>query len=135
MSPSEFDVCCNEMYLLYKGVRNCALLENHYEKSLDIRKDFRQIKSFANQYNLKIVMYVKSKLKQYRCYVYRYNYQRILIDFVEHDFNSPQSQFISEYIIGKLLGYSDKSMSECLTLLFSNKIPIPSKEIIHAKIS
>ena len=135
MSLNEFDVCCNETYLFYKGVRNCAFIENHYEKSLDIRKDFWQIKSFENQYNLKIVMYVKHKLKQYRCYVYRYDYQRILIDFIEHNFNSSQSQFISEYITGKLFGYSDKSMSECLILLFSNKIPILSKEIVHAKIS
>ena len=127
MTKTDFDILHREMYQVFKGVSNCTLLQNTFT---DFEKDYQEIKRYAETYNLKCVFYIHDN--QYKCYIYRYDFQRLLIDFIEHDYKSPQSQFISDYIKSKLFSYSDKSFSDFTQNFYviNRKLTIPQADIV-----
>ena len=113
-----------ESYLIEKGVRSCALIEvadyddfqtNPHMDDVVVER-YKEIKTDAKHRGLYTLLIVYKKLKSADCYVYKYPFQRFLIDFVTSDWRDNfHLNTLSAYIQGKLLGYADFSMDEFLS--------------------
>jgi len=112
----EFRVLEN-LYLLEKEVRDCALIEcDKADENDNVREDIEEIilKRLSSHPDIHVVF------KTFRCdnetyvnaFLYKYNYQRILIEKLYTDI--PCHSFLYEYCLGTLLGYSNASMEKFL---------------------
>ena len=111
-------------YLISRGVRSCYTeivigpedSENAFGFTIaDLIGDLEQI---ALHYDLHMVWFrfkdesqLLDGMNGYDVWVYRYHHQRPVIEALT---NAPKS-YLTEWVMGKLLGYSDESMEEFLT--------------------
>lgn len=119
-----------EAYLISRGVRSCALIElmDECEKfDMDeINKRYKEIKGTADNYELYTELVIYDKIKRAEAYIYKYPYQKLLIEFTTCDWRDDfHFSLLSNYVLGKLLRYADFSMDEYLgkTLLEEFKPP------------
>jgi hypothetical protein len=114
----------NECYLIYKGVRSCAQFDVHGPKergddyrSLTINDILRSLEQVALRYNLNAIWFeyednseLEDGFTSFSFWVYRYSHQAAILRAV-HKYDHG---VLRDWIIGKLLGYSDASMEEYL---------------------
>ena len=110
------------LYLLDKGIRDCALMEcGDVDENGNIPKDVEDMimKRLSTHSNIRVVFKTFKYLKcgdeygiSIDAFFYKYNFQRILIEKLHTDI--PTHSFLYEYCLGTLLGYSSASMEEFL---------------------
>lgn len=106
----------NECYLINKGVRSCALLSvsGFYQNEEDI---IVKLEDLILNHNLQSFVYKQKfndcNLEVYSFWIYKYHHQLALIKYIS---KLKERDFLSDWIIGKLLGYSDESMESFLTM-------------------
>ena len=116
----------NELYLMEKGIRDCfQILVSGDDES--ISKDIEYIIMRATEYRF---MYYVVELeaddndppdtKYVLVYVFKYNYQKILLNMIYNKFKAHSFEY--EYCLGTLLGYSGESMEEFLMKDITDKI-------------
>lgn len=103
----------NEVYLLDKGVRNCAWIDIPLELvsviELAVIKLFQSngIKYWVLPFDLMTDNEIKGHLQ---ILLYKYEWQKTLFKA----FINKRDSLTGDYIFGKLLGYSDESINEFL---------------------
>lgn len=105
------------LYLLDKGIRDCALMEcGDVDENGNIPEEVEDMiyKRLSTHSNIKVVFktFEYGDGKFVDALFYKYNYQRILIEKLYTDI--PSHSFLYEYCLGTLLGYSGASMEEFL---------------------
>ena len=117
----------NECYLINKGVRSaftdCLILTEFDEEDKESNKQF--IKDLATNVNLEdLIFYIneyprrEDDIPEYRYYdlwIFKYPHQLKIRDNLYK-----LDEYMREYVIGKLLGYSDQSMEEFLSKNYPN---------------
>lgn len=112
----------NECYLIKKGVRSCALVTITFDindNPDDIDEALYRLDQDALQFDCR-TYWKKMELDEeygddrpsYSFWIYRYDHQLPLIKVI---LNSPAKTYITEWMTGKLLGYSDADMEEYLS--------------------
>jgi len=105
---SRFYEFSNEIYLLKTGVRDCCLIEEVSDEDIKLITDL----VLEDGYRIKINKTFDPKYRP-DVYVYKYDYQDKLINLIIEAYNSGKAtDFLIQYSLGKLLGYSDQSMDE-----------------------
>ena len=113
----------NESYLIDKGVRSCALttVSGYYQKETDVLTKLEEI---VMNHKLHYYIYKKkfpdNDLGVYVFWIYKYHHQLALIKYIES--KKGDKDIITEWITGKLLGYSDESIEDYLNQLLIDKI-------------
>lgn len=106
----------NECYLIDKGIRSCALLtvSEYYQNEMDI---ISKLEDIVFNHKLHSCLYKQKfedcDLEVYTFWIYKYHHQLALIRYVSE---IEEKTILSEWITGKLLGYSDESMESFLTM-------------------
>ena len=105
------------LYLLDKGIRDCALMEcGDADENGNIPEEVEDMiyKRLSTHSNIKVVFktFEYGDGKFVDALLYKYNFQRILIEKLYNDI--PSHSFLYEYCLGTLLGYSGASMEEFL---------------------
>ena len=115
----------NECYLIDKGVRSCALVpvSGFYQNEMDILSKLEEVvlNHKLHSYTIK-QKFLDCDLEVYIFWIYKYHHQLALIKYVES--KSDNKDILSEWIIGKLLGYSDESMEDYLTMKLVDRLEI-----------
>lgn len=118
----------NECYLIDKGVRSCALLSisGFYQNQIDIISKMEEIvlNHKLHSYTFK-QRFLDCDLEVYTFWIYKYHHQLALIKYLE---NKSNKDLCSEWITGKLLGYSDESIEEYLAMKLIDRLEIISME-------
>lgn len=100
-----------QCYLISKGLRSCALLELPTEIIPYIENIF-----FAHIKNNNLKFKICSKNNNIIIFLHKYNHQAYLFEIViQPALLKDELTFIDQYILGKLLGYSEKSMHDYFT--------------------
>lgn len=113
----------NECYLIDKGVRSCALVSvsGFYQNEMDILSKLEEVVLVHKLHSYTIKQkFLDCDLEVYTFWIYKYHHQLALIKYVES--KSDNKDILSEWITGKLLGYSDESMENYLTMKLFDKI-------------
>lgn len=105
----------NELYLIDRGVRSVCTDFLHYDKNdrdaVELIYELEQMTVRRNLYFATFDAVDKEDGKtNLVVYAYKYMHQLPLIKYVENG----EKGYIREWILGKLLGYSDESMDEYL---------------------
>ena len=123
----------NECYLISKGVRSCMQMtvvglkeaNDDCPGVADMLFDLEQV---GLHYNLRSLWFkykdqsdVQDGFEAYSFWVYRYSHQLPIIKAVE-EADSKGKSILLEWIIGKLLGYSDDAMEQYLVLNVMNEV-------------
>ena len=120
--PSYFESFIRELstefYLIQKGVRSCALLVfPHYDREEDIVNEYLKCDMDVS---------VKWEFSEFETeeggnfcelFLYKYSHQldmKHAIDIIKSCADNPKHEYIAEWMLGKLLGYSDENMEEFL---------------------
>ena len=103
----------NDLYLIYHGVRDCCihsvyrqLEDEEFMESIEKDVKFYKLKYLINDYGDEVYK---------ELFFYKYDHQRVM--YMISDAVRGQSDvgvYVSEYITGKLLGYSNQDMEEFL---------------------
>ena len=101
----DFNYITNEFYLMDKGVRNACLITFHN------RQEANLIKDLCNEYRYHPLLW--DEYKSGSILVCKYIYQIELAK--EISLKLEKHSFLYEYILGKLLGYTDDAMEQHLT--------------------
>lgn len=102
-----FDYITNEFYLMDKGVRNACLIDFNNSQESDFIKDL------CNEYGYHPILWGGDEHASGSILVCKYIYQ---IELAREMSNKLEKHsFLYEYILGKLLGYTDESMEQYLT--------------------
>lgn len=118
----------NECYLIDKGVRSCALLSvsGYYQNDLDIISKMEEIVLNHKLHSYKFKQkFLDCDLEVYTFWIYKYHHQLALIKYLS---KIEGRDFLSEWIIGKLLGYSDESIEDYLAMKLVDRLEIISME-------
>ena len=103
-----FDYITNEFYLMDKGVRNACLIDFNNSQESDFIKDL------CDEYNyFAIIFNGDDEHESGSILICKYIYQIELVR--EMSLKLEEHSFLYEYILGKLLGYTDESMEQYLT--------------------
>lgn len=127
LSSSLIDNILNEVYLINKGVRTCALLEGTSFSSDTEEESVYQIEQLIlkNGLNYFWVKHEKSEdyadNVYYTVYIYKYEHQRYILSYLENKMRD-QNPLIYEWMMGKCLGYSDEAMEQFLTHIVIDKM-------------
>ena len=129
ISERNFSELSINIYLLQKGVRDCALLSINLfgtkEKKLDELFEIEQYIISSNLY-YHILKYTDddedSFSEDLSIYVFKYPHQRMVIDTLENDKRFTKGSFMFEYLRGTLLGYSGEEMEKYLSKLLTDNI-------------
>lgn len=98
-------------YLISKEIRSCALFSLPTEIVLHIESSFLE---HIRSNNLKFKLFEKDN--NLICFIYKYNHQAYLFDMlIQPGIINDDLSFIDQYILGKLLGYSEKAMHNYFT--------------------
>lgn len=118
-------------YLINKGVRSCYMTtvtgpDEDYESGvyenpyivISVSKKVKAIEDYAKKEGLYFYSYKLKDLEEdialdqytYCCWIYKYPHQGIILKSLPGEHG-----FIEEWIVGKLLGYSDAAMEEFLS--------------------
>ena len=122
VTESKLTEIMNDLYLIYHGVRDCCM----HTISADILEDeefMNSIKKEAEFYKVKYTITDftdENDLKYKTIFFYMYDHQKVMYLITESIPNNgnPLNGYASQYIIGKLLGYSNRDMEEYLDKLF-----------------
>ena len=117
------------IYLLQKGVRDCALIPinlfGNKEKKLDELFEIEQFIISSNLY-YNILKYDDEEEDNFSedlsIYVFKYSHQKMVIEILENDKRFTKGSFMYEYLIGTLLGYSGAEMEKYLSKLLTDNI-------------
>lgn len=128
---SEMKEVLDNVYLIKKGVRSCYMEiisgpEQNYESGiydnptiiLSVFKKLKAIEKYVKEEGLYFYSYklkdfeedIELGNKSYCFWIYKYPHQGILLEHIPREHG-----FVEEWIIGKLLGYSDESMEKFLS--------------------
>ena len=120
MTANEYELTkiSNDLYLIYHGVRDCCM----HTISADIFEDkefVNRIKKDAEFYKVKYIITDftdYNDLKYKTIFFYKYDHQKVmyLITEIIPKNENPVNGYVYQYIIGKLLGYSNQDMEEFL---------------------
>ena len=114
------DKANNESYLINKGVRTCALLTvvSHKDDGMDVQELLYKLEQLILHHGLNSIPLELQRdedddpnARFFEFWIYSYPHQLAVIKAI-HD--TPRS-FLREWVVGKLLGYSDMSMEEYLS--------------------
>lgn len=105
----------NDLYLIDRGVRSVCTEFLHYDKDDEAAAELvYELEQMAVRRNLYFAMFDAIDKEDGKIdltvYAYKYMHQLPLIKYVENG----EKGYIREWILGKLLGYSDESMDEYL---------------------
>lgn len=120
-SSYEMRQLADNWYLISRGLRSAYLghiegsIEPIFDDDISLSDKLKMLEEEAASWGLNFYAYEKIAdnllpgEKLYIFWVYKFKHQEILIKMLPHD-----GSILEEYIIGKLLGYSDESMEEFL---------------------
>ena len=116
------DKFVDDMYLISRGVRSVCMhtieyySEDEYKTKDKIKPLMRQIRKHAKHWKLYVYPSHTHNSEGYftTIFVYKYPHQKQIIKFAEDTFII---QEIKEWMIGKLLGYSDESIEEFINYI------------------
>ena len=112
----------NDLYLIYHGVRDCCT-HTIPDDILEDEEFMDMIKKETEFYKVKYIITDftdENDLKYKTIFFYKYDHQKVLYLITENipKNGNPVNGYISQFIIGKLLGYSNQDMEEYLSKLF-----------------
>ena len=127
----------NEIYLIEKGVRDCALVELGTPEIGEYHELLYKVEQVVIQNDLNV------KFKEFKtdepcdadktyveAYIYKYNHQRIIIDLLD---TLPTHEFLYEYILGNLLGYSGEAMEKYIMKKITYSASKEINDIVNKK--
>lgn len=129
ISERNFSELSINIYLLQKGVRDCALIPinlfGNKEKKLDELFEIEQYIISSNLY-YHIIKYNNededSFSEDLSIYVFKYSHQKMVIETLENDKRFTKGSFMHQYLTGTLLGYSGEEMEKYLSKLLTDNI-------------
>lgn len=128
----DFEELADNIYLIKKGVRSCFMesitgakedIVNQERKELSVFHQLQKIKVYIEENGLCFYAYQLAKDKDdaddrlsFIYWAYKYPHQGVILRSLQG-----KHSYIEEWIIGKLLGYSDEAMEEFLQKRQSKK--------------
>lgn len=128
----------SDIYLIQKGVRNCCLHCSNYLNDEHDRKMASEIISYVKWsltdiekcFGMKIHYLVRERHtedeeKFLDIFIYRYKHQRWMFNAVQRlrGWRNNHEYVLSEYVLGKLLGYSDEDMDNYICRIVKEMKP------------